>query len=74
VKKKRNKPLRAGSLDIDAEVSCPFCGQSDVLYVDPGGGAEQVYTEDCAVCCRPRVIHVEPDGEGGARVWVERGE
>jgi hypothetical protein len=58
-----------------AEVECPFCGQVDELYVDPGGGREQTYTEDCAVCCRPRVIHVEPaDDEGDVVVWVERGE
>ncbi|HEX6275328.1 MAG TPA: CPXCG motif-containing cysteine-rich protein [Polyangiaceae bacterium] len=56
-------------------VECPFCGQSDELYVDPGGGEEQTYTEDCAVCCRPRVVHVEPGEEPGSlRVWVERGE
>jgi transposase-like protein len=58
-----------------AEVVCPFCGQSDDLYVDPGGGAYQKYTEDCAVCCRPRVVHVQPDEAGEElRVWVERGE
>jgi hypothetical protein len=31
--------------------------------------------EDCAVCCRPRVVHVEP-GElaGEPHVWLERGD
>jgi hypothetical protein len=56
-------------------VSCPFCGESEEIYVDPGGGEHQVYTEDCALCCRPRVVHVEPgDGPGELRVWLERGE
>lgn len=57
-------------------VQCPFCGEPEDLYVDPGGGSHQTYTEDCAVCCRPRVVHVEPDDEesGGVRVWLERGE
>lgn len=43
--------------------------------MDQGGGERQTYTEDCAVCCRPRVVHVEPGDEPGeVRVWLERGE
>lgn len=56
-------------------VECPFCGESEELYVDPGGGPEQTYTEDCPVCCRPRVVHVERGDEPGTfSVWLERGE
>ncbi|MDP9036038.1 MAG: CPXCG motif-containing cysteine-rich protein [Myxococcota bacterium] len=56
-------------------VSCPFCGEAEEVVVDAGGGDTQVYTEDCAVCCRPRVVHVEPaDTPGEVRVWLERGE
>jgi transcription elongation factor Elf1 len=56
-------------------LSCPFCGENEEVYVDPGGGSAQVYTEDCAVCCRPRVVHVEPgDDLGEVRVWLERGD
>ena len=70
MKRKKNRPSRASSL-----LACPFCGEEDVLYIDAGGGARQTYTEDCAVCCRPRVVHVEPaDEEGEVRVWLERGE
>jgi hypothetical protein len=58
-----------------AEVACPFCGEAEELFVDAGGGDSQVYTEDCAVCCHPRVVHVEPGDEPGeVRVWLERGE
>jgi hypothetical protein len=58
-----------------AAVSCPFCGEVEELFVDAGGGEQQVYTEDCAVCCRPRVVHVEPGEQPGeVRVWLERGE
>jgi hypothetical protein len=58
-----------------ALVECPFCGQADELSVDLGGGRSQVYTEDCAVCCRPRIVHVEPGDEPGeVNVWVEREE
>lgn len=56
-------------------VSCPFCGESEEIYVDPGGGDHQTYTEDCSLCCRPRVVHVEPGPvDGELSVWLERGE
>jgi hypothetical protein len=58
-----------------ASVACPFCGEEDELHIDTGGGRVQTYTEDCAVCCRPRVVHLEPGEEpGDVRVWLERGE
>jgi hypothetical protein len=56
-------------------VHCPFCGETDRLTIDPGGGERQTYIEDCAVCCRPRVVHVEPaDEPGEVNVWLERDE
>jgi hypothetical protein len=72
VPKKRTASLPAkGSNDV----ACPFCGEVEELFVDLGGGETQVYTEDCAVCCRPRVVHVEPgEAPGEVRVWLERGE
>jgi hypothetical protein len=60
---------------VGAEVTCPFCGESEELYVDLGGGTPQVYTEDCSVCCRPRIVHVEARPiEGEVEVWLERGD
>ena len=32
-------------------------------------GRGQEYVEDCPVCCRPNVIHVEFEEDGEARVW-----
>jgi len=67
---KKSRPRRS-----TAAAECPFCGEQEELYVDLGGGARQTYTEDCAVCCRPRVVHVEPaDEPGQVHVWLERGE
>jgi hypothetical protein len=61
--------------DSRALVQCPYCGESDELSVDLGGGESQTYVEDCAVCCRPRIVHVEPGDEPGEpNVWVEREE
>lgn len=54
-------------------VPCPYCGEVEEVVVDPGGGDRQEYVEDCAVCCRPRVVHVEPGSEPGEpTVWLER--
>jgi hypothetical protein len=67
--KRRRKPR------LKTSVACPFCGEQDEIVVDRGGGRHQTYTEDCPVCCRPRVVHVEPGEEpDDVRVWLERGE
>jgi hypothetical protein len=73
MKKKRKRPahrLLASSL----EVTCPFCGQAEEITFDEGGGAHQEYVEDCSVCCRPRVVHVDASPESGPvpQVWLER--
>ena len=48
----------------DALISCPYCGEENELFIDEGGGPEQVYIEDCQVCCQPMRIVVSQDGEG----------
>jgi hypothetical protein len=59
-------------MDSDAAYVCDACGEEIVVPVDPSAGEEQEYVEDCPVCCRPNVIHVELDPEGNVRVWAER--
>jgi hypothetical protein len=56
----------------DASYICDSCGEEIVVPVDLSAGAEQTYVEDCPVCCRPHVIHVEIDEDGEARAWAER--
>jgi cysteine-rich CPXCG protein len=69
------KRRRKRSREAATQTVCPYCGEAEELYVDGGGGAVQTYIEDCAVCCRPRVVHVEPGDEPGeVRVWLERGD
>ena len=73
--RKRKTRKKHKTRELGEDLTCPFCGEHDEIFVDPGGGDAQVYTEDCAVCCRPRVVHVEPgDAPGELRVWLERGE
>ena len=68
---KKRKPTRRKPRD-EATYVCPTCGESIVIPVDPSGGADQKYVEDCPVCCNPNLIHVEFFEEGEpARVWAE---
>jgi hypothetical protein len=57
--------------DTEAEVACPYCGESLVLGLDAGGGANQDCVEDCQVCCRPCRVRVRYDETGAAQVSVE---
>jgi len=49
---------------------CAFCGERDEVYVDPGGGRRQTFTEDCAVCCRPNLIALTLDDDGDVQLEV----
>ena len=44
---------------IDASYQCAFCGERIETSVDPSAGRQQTYVEDCQVCCRPNVLHIE---------------
>lgn len=56
--------------DGDAEVVCPYCGEPQEIALDPGGGPDQSYVQDCEVCCRPWNVHVVFSRDGSARVTV----
>lgn len=45
--------------------NCAYCGEPNETFVDESGAAKQDYTEDCAVCCRPNVLHVTINIESG---------
>lgn len=51
---------------------CDSCGEEIDLALDPSAGAEQEFVEDCPVCCRPNIIHVDFLDEDDVRVWAER--
>lgn len=64
-------PLGDGTADTEGMVICPYCGEPNDIALDPGGGAEQEYIEDCQVCCRPWQIRVSYDTDGHATVRAE---
>ena len=53
---------------MNATYVCGFCGETVETHVDASAGTSQRYVEDCAVCCRPNVLHVtvDPDTEEAA--------
>jgi len=65
---------REGSAAVgpdEASYICNSCGEEIVVPLDLSAGSHQKYVEDCPVCCRPNVVHVEIDDDGEVRVWAE---
>lgn len=56
----------------EASYICDSCGEEIVLPIDISAGASQRYVEDCPVCCRANVIHVQMEEDGELRVWASR--
>ena len=62
---------RQTTSDAEASYVCDACGEEIVVPLDLTEGSRQVYVEDCPVCCRASVIHVEVDDAGNSSVWAE---
>lgn len=41
------------------EITCPYCGESNEIFIDFSGGENQAYVEDCQVCCQPWDVQVD---------------
>ena len=67
---KKNRRRRSSS--TEATYTCDACGEEIVIPLDLSAGESQEYVEDCPVCCRPNVIHVEVEGDGEVRAWAQR--
>jgi hypothetical protein len=58
-------------MNDESSYLCGACGEEIVVPIDFSQGGRQEYVEDCPVCCRANVIHVEIDEDGEAAVWAE---
>jgi DNA-directed RNA polymerase subunit RPC12/RpoP len=58
-------------MNDEATYICGACGEEIVVPIDLSQGEEQEYVEDCPVCCRANVIHVQIDDDGEATVSSE---
>lgn len=48
---------------VEHEFTCPYCWETISMVIEPTP-EEQVYVEDCEVCCRPIEIVFRGDEEG----------
>jgi transposase-like protein len=64
-------PLGDGTAATEAHVTCPYCGATNMIGLDPGGGPRQEYVEDCPVCCRPWRVLVRYGADGTVVVEAE---
>jgi len=54
-------------------VQCPWCGERSEVFPDASSGSAE-YIEDCQVCCRPIVFHLEVDDDGASQLRIAREE
>jgi hypothetical protein len=54
------------------QYGCAFCGEDNEVFVDPSGGRQQTFTEDCTVCCRPNLITLTLDDDGDVVIEVSQ--
>ncbi len=66
----RGRYTSNGTMEEFPEYICPHCGESIQIVADASAGREQVYIEDCPVCCNPNKLRVEIDEDGEAYVQV----
>lgn len=52
---------------LETSIHCPYCGEQIWVMVDDSV-AEQQYTEDCQVCCRPMLLSVAVMHDGSVQV------
>lgn len=50
-------------------IHCPYCGEPNSVYVSVEEVGEE-YIEDCHVCCRPIVFHIDLTMDGNLSVHV----
>ena len=69
VLKEQSVEASAERLDQWVTIECPHCGEGTELHVIADMDGQSI-DQDCTVCCRSFVAHVEID-EGEAHVGVE---
>ena len=67
----RTSKRRKATSQEEASYICDACGEEIVIPLDLSEGSSQQYIEDCPVCCRASIIHVDVDEDGNAQVWAE---
>jgi len=56
------------------EITCPYCGEPNEIFIDFSGGEHQAYVEDCQVCCQPWDVRVDLSEEEPVVTVVQSSE
>tara|TARA_Y100000296_G_scaffold43176_1_gene49637 strand:- start:303 stop:497 length:195 start_codon:yes stop_codon:yes gene_type:complete len=51
-------------------IHCPYCGEYQTVFIDPGDVDEESYIQDCQVCCRPITFHLTEGFDGSVSLTV----
>jgi hypothetical protein len=46
---------------MESGFQCAGCGEWNTTMVDDSAGRTLSYVEDCQVCCKPNLLHIEYD-------------
>jgi hypothetical protein len=46
---------------MESGYTCAGCGEWNETSVDESAGSRQEYVEDCQVCCKPNLLHIQWD-------------
>jgi hypothetical protein len=55
---------------VEGRFQCAGCGEWNQTAVDESAGRRQSYVEDCQVCCKPNLLHIEFDSSAGEFVLI----
>jgi len=61
-------------MDNKIEISCPYCGETNLIEIDLTEGPSQTFVQDCEVCCKPIELNVSIDREGNINIEVRNEE
>lgn len=48
----------------DIEVTCPYCGEVNVMNIEIGINSADEFITDCEICCRSFIVNVITNSEG----------
>ncbi|MGV3771848.1 MAG: CPXCG motif-containing cysteine-rich protein [Verrucomicrobiales bacterium] len=56
-------------MEESEQIQCPFCGKAFELSIDTSV-ADQRFTTDCEICCRPFEVQAECEPGEIISLWV----
>ena len=60
------------ALEEEQSFLCPYCSSELSVVIEAGSGKRQSFTIDCEVCCRPILVRISVDSDGGLSFEAEQ--